>query len=262
MNTLNDIYINGVAKLITLHFGLEGNAQLTLIGALMLVVMACAYMLGSINPAVIISKLRYGTDIRTLGSGNAGSTNMLRNFGKGAAALTFAGDIFKCVVSVMLGRLLLGETGAYLAGLFCIVGHVLPCWYGFKGGKGVASAAAMILAVDPMVFLVLVVIFAIVLLIWRYVSLASIIAAFIYPAVVYIRYEIVGSVPNPFLMICTVTVAFIIIFMHRENLKRLYRGRERKISVGKKNKLSPEEFEAQAKKRYDDDEYVDYDEKQ
>lgn len=259
MELIKKIYLNGVIADIVKSMNEE--TQLLVFAAFLVITAVAGYLLGSISTAVLISTKKYGSDIRTYGSGNAGATNMLRTFGKGAAELTFLGDMAKCAGAVIIGRLFIGETGAYIAGMFCMLGHIFPCFFKFKGGKGVVCAATLILFVDPMIFAVLVVVFAIVVLISRYVSLGSIICGFIYPAVVFYRFKLGTSSPaTPFILICSMIIGFMIILMHRENLKRLYRGRERKISFSKKNRLSDEEFEKEAKKRYDDEVYVNYDE--
>ncbi|HPE94607.1 MAG TPA: glycerol-3-phosphate 1-O-acyltransferase PlsY [Bacillota bacterium] len=256
--TFADLYHSGLLYCLREHFSSAWQTVLFVLAFLL--VLSAAYLLGSLNFGIIISTKKYGTDVRTLGSGNAGSTNMLRNFGKKAAALTFLGDTLKAVAAVIIGRLLLGETGAYISGLFCILGHLFPCYFRFKGGKGVATAAAMILIIDPVIFAAVIVMFLLVLLITRYVSLSSIMAAFIYPAVMYFRYQLSGTYPPTLSFVCAITIAFLIIIMHRENIKRLFRGREPKLVLRKKNRLTPEEFEKEAKKRYDDEVYVDYDE--
>ena len=116
---------------------------------------AAAYLLGSIDFGVVVSRLVYQEDVRSKGSGNAGATNMLRTYGKAAAALTLAGDLGKGVLAVALGRLLFGLCtvspewavyGGYVAAIFAVCGHLWPVWFGFKGGKGVAVAAGAILA--------------------------------------------------------------------------------------------------------------------
>ena len=107
-----------------------------------LVILVCvfgAYLLGSLNFGVMISKLKYGADIRTKGSGNAGATNMMRTYGKKAAALTFLGDMLKTAIAVCLGYALLGYWGAYLTGLFGVLGHAYPVFFKFKGGKVVTT---------------------------------------------------------------------------------------------------------------------------
>lgn len=110
------------------------------------------YLLGSLNFAVILSRRLYGEDVRKKGSGNAGMTNMLRSYGKKAAVLTLLGDGLKAVVSSVIGYLALGVTGAYIAGLFCILGHMFPIYYHFQGGKGVVTTAVMILMLNRWCF--------------------------------------------------------------------------------------------------------------
>lgn len=192
-----------------------------------------AYLLGSLNSAIIISKSKYKQDIRSFGSGNAGLTNMLRVYGKDGALLTLAGDIAKQFVSVLVGAILLGRYGAYLAGLFCMLGHIFPIYYRFKGGKGVLTAATMILLIDPLVFVILFIIFALTLAITRYVSLSSIIAAISYPATMSIAN---GNHPHIFELVFALFVAAVVIVMHRSNLRRLFRNEENKFSFKKKPK--------------------------
>lgn len=195
-------------------------------------IVAAAYLLGSLNFAIILSKKLYGKDIRKYGSHNAGMTNMFRTFGRKAGLLTLAGDAGKALVSVLLGRLLLGEDGAYLAGLFCILGHIAPVYYRFRGGKAVVVTAVTVAVIDPVIFAVLVVVFAVVFLIWRYVSLASVIAAFVYPGAVYISAQIrSGGQGTPYLtaILFSTFVGLLIIFLHRENIKRIYNKTESKV---------------------------------
>ena len=191
------------------------------------------YLFGSLNFALIISRRFYGEDIRTKGSGNAGMTNMLRTYGKGAAALTLLGDMLKAVFSSLFGYLFLGVTGAYLAGLFCILGHMFPVFYRFKGGKGVVTTAVMILMLNPVVFAILFLIFAIIVIGTRYISLGSVMCALLWPILVH---RIEGPGAN---VLFTFGIAALVIFMHRGNIKRLYEGKESKVSLGKKKKEEP-----------------------
>ncbi len=191
---------------------------------------ALPYLFGSLNFAIILSRRFYGEDIRTKGSGNAGMTNMLRTYGKGAAVLTLLGDMLKAVFASLVGFLLLGVTGAYLAGLFCILGHMFPVFYRFKGGKGVVTTAVMILMLNPIIFLILFVIFAIIVIGTRYISLGSIMCALLWPLLVY---RIEGPGAN---VLLTLGIAALVVFMHRANIKRLYEGKESKVSLKKKKK--------------------------
>ncbi len=195
-----------------------------------------AYLLGSLNSAIIISRYKFNQDIRTFGSGNAGLTNMHRVYGKDGALLTLAGDIGKQVASILVGILLLGQTGAYIAGAFCMLGHIFPVYYRFKGGKGVLTAATMILLIDPMIFLVLFVVFALVLFITRYVSLSSIIAAITYPAAVQVASMArTGNSASLFEIIFALFIGCMVIFMHRSNIYRIFNNQESKFSFRKKD---------------------------
>jgi len=201
--------------------------------ALVVSVLLCIvvpYLLGSVNFALVISKAFYKDDVRNHGSGNAGMTNMLRTYGKKAAAGTLICDILKAVISVWLGLWLFGEIGAYIAGLFCVLGHIFPIFFKFKGGKGVATVAAMVLTLNPLAFLILFIIFVIVVATTRYISLGSVLCMLLYPALTYT----LGGVGFPTLF--SFAVAAIVIFMHRSNIKRLLNGTENKVSFSKKNK--------------------------
>ena len=200
-------------------------------------VILCAlmgYLLGSLNFAVVISRLRFHDDIRKHGSGNAGATNMTRTYGKGAGLATLLGDIMKAIISVMIARLVCGETIAYLTGMFCAFGHAFPCYYRFKGGKCVAVTAAIALALEPVVFLTIFAIFALVVFVTKYVSLGSIAAAFFYPLILH---RMIMNRGYGHLSILFVTIiCFLVIWLHRENIKRLLDGKENKFSFGKSQK--------------------------
>ncbi len=189
-----------------------------------------AYLLGSLNFAVIISKRKYHDDIRNYGSHNAGMTNMLRTYGKGAAVFTLLGDASKAAVSILLGTIINGQIGAYLAGFFCILGHMFPLYYKFKGGKGVVTSAVMILMLDWRVFLVCFLIFAGIVASTKYMSLGSIIGMLIYPLVLY---NFNRATPD-FRIIIATAISALVVFMHRENIKRLMDGKESKVSFGRK----------------------------
>jgi glycerol-3-phosphate acyltransferase PlsY len=187
-----------------------------------------AYLLGSFNFALIISKLKFRDDIRKYGSGNAGMTNMLRTYGKKAASFTFLGDAVKAALAIAVGGLINGVIGAYTAGFFCILGHMFPVFYKFKGGKGVVTSAVMILMLDWRVFLILAAIFFSIVLSTKYMSLGSIMGILIYPLILY---NFNG--PGVSILIA-LAVSALVVFMHRENIKRLLEHRENKISFGSK----------------------------
>ena len=193
---------------------------------------AIPYFLGSINFAILLSKAIYKTDIRDFGSGNAGATNMMRTFGKKTALMTFGGDALKAFVSGALGYLLLGQYGAHIAGLFCVIGHMFPIYYKFKGGKGVVTTAVSMLMCNPFVFLILLVIFVIIVGFTKYISLGSIMCALLYPVILDRVEKFFNGSTQPYVIIPMI-IAALVVFMHRENIKRLMSGTESKFSFKK-----------------------------
>ncbi len=213
--------------------GISGTAYLIYLIVAFLLCAISAYLLGSINTAILVSKKCYGFDIRDYGSGNAGMTNMFRTFGKKAGFLTLGGDVAKAMVALIIGFLLLGGAGQYVAGFFCLLGHVFPVYYRFKGGKGVIVSAITILLIDPLVFLVLVGIFALMFAATRIISASSITAAFFYPLVVY-AFNV--NHPGMLYILFSLFISFIVIAMHRENIHRLLNKTEKKFTIKKDNK--------------------------
>ncbi len=205
-------------------------------------ILLCAligYALGSLNFALIVSGRMYHDDIRKYGSNNAGTTNMMRTYGNKAAILTIVGDMLKAVVSVFIGGVLMGILyGAYAAALGCVIGHVFPVFYRFKGGKGVATAAAAILALDARVFLIVLGIFLVCVICTRYISLGSVLAAAAFPLLNF--YSLFGNtIPmagRGFAFICSFAIAAVVIIKHYPNLKRLAHGKESKFSFKKSKK--------------------------
>lgn len=181
-----------------------------------------AYMLGSVSFAYIVTKLKTGRDIRTIGSGSAGTTNTARAVGKPLAMVVMALDIFKGWLAAEVGLALLGLTGGLLAFVAVILGHIFPVWLGFKGGKGVACGAGACLALSPVPILIAVAAFAVVIAISGYVSLGSIVACFVLMASVLI-------LPEPTIMrVLYVVMAGTVVVMHRANIGRLINGTESK----------------------------------
>lgn len=225
----------------------SGTMYATLIYAgCVLLCMVVSYLLGSLNFGVILSHAKYKGDIREHGSGNAGTTNMLRTYGKGAAAATMVGDMLKAVVAIGLGYILLpslarGEEGNLIklmygpaiASLFVVLGHMFPCFFKFKGGKGVACALIVVLMTDPLVLLIVLIVWLAVVLATRYVSLGAIMSMIVYPiflsTVEKVFYGAVSAASGT-----AVILAVLIIFMHRENIKRLRAGTESKLTFKKK----------------------------
>ena len=209
---------------------LEGTASalVHLCGALICIIVP--YLLGSINPAILISKTVYHEDIREFGSGNAGTTNMLRTYGKKAAIATFALDLAKAAVAVILGKLIWESDGGALAGFFVMFGHMFPIYYRFRGGKGVACLAMVILTLSPITFLILLAIFLIIAIGTRYISLASVMCALLYPL-------LLRAFANDGLNVAMAVMSTVfVVYMHRENLKRLWAGQESKVDFSKISK--------------------------
>ena len=223
--------------------------------AFIILAIAVSYLLGSINSAIIVSKALYKDDIRKYGSGNAGMTNMLRTFGLKAAGLTLLGDLMKTAISIVIGSVLGGfsylggiSVGGlycdlplnYIAGFFAVIGHILPIYHGFKGGKGVLCTATLALILTPIEFAILLLVFIGLVAFTKYVSLGSVTVACLYPVVVYGHYKVIfpaNAATNGVMMLILILLATLIVYCHRENLKRISNGTERKISIGgKKNK--------------------------
>ena len=184
-----------------------------------------AYLMGSLNFAVILSRIFHHDDVRNHGSGNAGATNMVRTYGKKWGVITFICDGLKAAVSVFLSMLLMGEGGAYIAAIFAILGHIFPVYYKFRGGKGVAVSAIAILCLNPVVFAILVVLFVLIVYVSRYISLGSVICAFFYPMLLNAFNTDKGFIAT----VISVLIAVIVIVMHRSNIKRLMNRTENKI---------------------------------
>lgn len=214
-----------------------------------------SYFLGSCNSSIIIVKLLKNEDIRNFGSHNAGLTNTLRCFGKKCAVITLIGDLSKGIIAVTLSRLfcyllnggLLPDNDThyigYIAGFFAIIGHIFPAYYGFKGGKGVLVGVSAFLAVDPVMFALLMAIFIIVLSASKYVSLASITASVCCPLITFFLHFFAYDDPLRYSVLYTVLafiMSYTVIFMHRSNIQRLKNGTENKFSF-KSKKLRVEE---------------------
>jgi len=183
------------------------------------------YLLGSLSFAVLLVRLKTGRDIRTVGSGNAGATNVLRAHGKGLALSVAALDIAKGAAAVLLARLVTADPRyAAAAGFAAILGHVFPLYYGFRGGKGVATAVGAFLVLAPLATLVCVAVFVAIVAATRYVSLGSVVAMVVLPPVAGAVFQASGAV-----VVTAAAAAVLVVLKHRENLKRLAAGTERKL---------------------------------
>ena len=209
-----------------------------------IIVAIVAYLLGSISFSVIISKKMAGFDVREKGSGNAGSTNVLRTVGKKAAIITLICDVLKGVIAILIaflvGKMVSGLDNALLiqlAGVFVILGHTFPVFFRFRGGKGVATALGVLLMTNWQVGLICLVFALILIALTRMVSVGSIAAAILFPVLVlFIDQNYIVSTSgwdNWGYFIYSVIVALLVIFNHRENLKRLFSGTESTISFKK-----------------------------
>ena len=191
-----------------------------------------SYLLGNISTSYIVAKRLAGVDIRTQGSGNAGSTNVLRTLGKKAGALTFVGDVLKGLIAVLMARLIAYGMNmdqsicAYLAVVAVVLGHNYPVFLGFKGGKGVATSLGSMLGMNPFIALICLGFFIIIVAITKYVSLGSILGIGLSPIIMLINHNTKGVLITLFLTIS-------VIITHKENIKRLLNGTERKIGEKK-----------------------------
>ena len=208
------------------------------------------YLLGSFNGAILISRWFRKEDIRTKGSGNAGLTNFYRNYGGLDTLLVLLIDVGKTVLACFVGGWIIKAAGfasadfrfdwtdeaQMLCGGFSVIGHIFPIWFGFKGGKGILTCGTLAAFVDWRIIMTLLVVFIAVVLITRYVSLGSIVAAVVYPFLFWIRYPIHQNVTEGTVMmtILAFCLAGIAICMHHGNIQRLRAGTERKFSFHKK----------------------------
>ena len=188
------------------------------------------YLLGSLSTGVILSRVFFHKDIRTQGSGNAGTTNMLRVMGKKWALLTFAGDLLKGVVAVFIGRWLVGGQAGEILGAFgAILGHNFPLYFGFKGGKGIATSFGCMLIVFPGQALAAFGVFLVLVALTKYVSVGSLGAAVTMPLFVML------TIPyDPVIWLSAIAIGGLAIWRHVPNIKKLLNHTENKLSFGKK----------------------------
>ncbi|MCR5825829.1 MAG: glycerol-3-phosphate 1-O-acyltransferase PlsY [Oscillospiraceae bacterium] len=203
--------------------------------ALWVALAVLGYALGCANGAILTSKLFYHDDVRSHGSGNAGLTNFYRSYGAKLVLLVIAVDMLKAVVAVQLGGVLLGGAlGKYFMGFFCMLGHMFPAPYHFKGGKGILSSGTLLLCLDWRVALVSWGAFIVLVLLTRYVSLGSVAAAVLLPVTTFFVYR---SAPDfPWIMLLGTLIGGMVTWAHRENIRRLLNGTENKFSFHKSDK--------------------------
>ena len=193
-----------------------------------------SYFLGCFNGAVIVSKYILRDDVRTHGSGNAGLTNFYRTFGGPLTAVVILCDVLKAVIAVLIGAWIFGMMGnallgKYWAALFCLLGHMFPCMFHFKGGKGILSGGTIALMIDWRIALVVWGGFLILTVLTRYVSLGSLWAGASFPFVTWYCY------PDPVIVVLGFACGGLVVWQHRANIKRLLSGTENKFSLHRKS---------------------------
>ena len=209
-----------------------------------IIIAIIAYAIGSINFSVLISKKMAGFDVREKGSGNAGTTNMLRSVGKKAAVITLLCDILKGVVSIgialIAGNIVKNVDKAVLvqiAGILVVVGHTFPIFFEFKGGKGVATSLGVIMMINWKIGLICLVFALVIMAFSRMVSMGSVGAAILFPVLtLFINTNFIVEASGMKYFIFSVILAAIVIFNHRANIKRIANGTENKLSFKNTNK--------------------------
>ena len=207
--------------------------------------LAAGYCFGIFQTAYIYGRTK-GIDIRTMGSGNAGTTNVLRNFGKKAGIIVFIGDFFKCILAYFVVQLLFGWTGipGRLLGLYAavgaVIGHCFPFYMQFRGGKGIACLLGLMAAFSPKLLLIAILVLFVLLAITHYVSLGSLlcIVVFLICTIIEGQKGAYGMTPQYLVEMYIVLAAVVALawYQHRENIKRLLSGTERKTYIFKKNR--------------------------
>lgn len=208
-----------------------------------IIIAVIAYLIGSINFSIILSKRMAGFDIREKGSGNAGTTNMLRSVGKKAAVITLICDILKGVVSILIavlaGKIIKNLDNALLvqlAGIFVIIGHTFPIFFKFKGGKGIATSLGVLLMINWQIGLICLIFALVLMALTKMVSVGSIAAAILFPILVAFidqNYIVQTSNSNWSYLVFSIIVALLVIFNHRANVQRILNGTENRLSFKK-----------------------------
>ena len=228
-----------------------------------------SYLIGSLNSSIIMSRVLKKGDIRESGSGNAGATNMVRTYGRAYGVAAFILDFLKVILAYLIIYLIFSKTAPEMffkyeyffkvvSGFFCFIGHIYPCFFGFKGGKGVTVCAGMICLLDWRMFVLGLILFFAVVFITKYISFSSILFAIVYPVCTFILFDKEYSFIHHFikaknsfgdkemtfrLIALAISIIFsvIVLYKHRENIKRLLKGEENKIGSGKKKKTENEQ---------------------
>lgn len=224
----------------------------------LLIAAVAAYLIGSINTSIIVTRIVLHKDIRTMGSGNAGFTNVLRCEGKAPAIVTFIGDFLKGVIAVGIAYLLMLDVSgdgaaiykmyiAYITGLFVVIGHMFPLYYNFRGGKGVVTTAAVMLMTDWRVLVLALLIFFTVFFSTKVISKCALVNAAMYPVTTVVLkildynglLSAISPLNNPPISlivlstVVTLITAVLVIVKHKDNIKRILNGTEKKITSKK-----------------------------
>ena len=194
------------------------------------------YLLGNISVGILVAKLYGIKDIRKVGSGNAGSTNVLRNLGWLPSVLTLVGDCLKSFIAAKLGQWLAGDVGLLIGGTAAILGHDFPVFFRFKGGKGIAASLGMILTINPWLGIGLTAVVVLIAALTGYVSLGSITVSFLYPVCIAILLR--GNVHYTAYIVFSIFASLLSLFCHRKNIQRLLHHEENKLDFKKISKLS------------------------
>jgi glycerol-3-phosphate acyltransferase PlsY len=189
----------------------------------------CSYLIGSIPFSYLIPKWIGKIDIRTMGSGNTGTTNVVRTLGMKVGVLAFIGDFLKGIIPALIGLLWLGELGGIIGGSMAVIGHCYPVWLKFKGGKGVATSAGILIVLMPDICILLLIGQFIIIALTKYMSLASLLSAVLLPILAFIFSK------SDQMILFSIGLALFVIFRHRSNLFRLIKGTETKLVAKKKS---------------------------
>ena len=193
-----------------------------------LLILFLGYFFGSFPSGYLAGRITKGVDIRTLGSGSTGATNVLRHIGKRAAITVFLIDVFKGVLSILLAKyFLLNDSWQVAIGLSTLIGHIWPIWLNWRGGKAVATGLGIFLGLSWQVGLATLGVFLLMIALFRIVSLASVSSALALPLIMFISFDN-SSISQPFLLISLLAMT-LVIWRHRENISRIIRGKEPKI---------------------------------
>ena len=193
-----------------------------------LLILLLGYLFGSFPSGYLAGRITKGVDIRSLGSGSTGATNVLRHIGKRAAIAVFLIDVFKGVLSILLAKyFLLNDSWQVAIGLSTLIGHIWPVWLNWRGGKAVATGLGIFLGLSLQVGLATLGIFILMIALFRIVSLASISAALTLPLIMFLSFQ-ESSVSIPYLIVSLLAMT-LVIWRHRENIARLIKGKEPKI---------------------------------